>query len=260
MTKCSGGKFRKKRTNFSMVSNEILHDSSISLKAKGLYSVIQSFITLEDFVLYKGYLQSMCVEGERAFNNAWRELKERGYLIQHKMRKGAKTFYYEYELLDFPLPPQNVGVENVNKHLVDDTKDGCINNTILNNTLNNNTISNHIISEHEMIEQIGYNPLMKDDFVENIILIMVEVLNMPDDAIIKINQVDTSARLVKERFRKIRFKHIEYIKLVFQDFAGEITSLKAYMITTLYNAPATCDIYFTNRVNHDLHKENAPTV
>lgn len=255
MTKCSGGKFRKKRTNFSMVSNEILHDSSISLKAKGLYSVIQSFTTLEDFVLYKGYLQSICIEGERAFDSAWRELKERGYLIQHKMRKGARTFYYEYELLDFPLPSQNVGVENVDKHLVNGTKEGGINNTILNNTLNNNTISNHIISEHDVMEQIEYNSQMQDDFVENIILIMVEVLNMPDDAVIKINQADTSAGLVKERFRKIRFKHIEYIKLVFQDFSGEITSLKAYMITTLYNAPATCDIYFANRVNRDLYNE-----
>lgn len=260
MTKCSGGKFRKKRTNFSMVSNEILHDSSISLKAKGLYSVIQSFITLEDFVLYKGYLQSICIEGERAFDSAWKELKERGYLIQHKMRKGARTFYYEYELLDFPLPAQNVGVENVDKHLVNGTKEGGINNNILNNTLNNNTIPNHIISEHEVMEQIGYNPQMKDDFVENIILIMVEVLNMSDNAVVKINQVDTSAKLVKERFKKIQYKHIQYIKLVFQDFAGEITSLKSYMITTLYNAPATCDIYFANRVNRDLYKETVSSI
>lgn len=51
----SGGKFRKKRVNFSMVSNEILRDNSISLKAKGLYSLIQSYVTLENFTLYKGF-------------------------------------------------------------------------------------------------------------------------------------------------------------------------------------------------------------
>ena len=259
MTKCSGGKFRKKRTNFSMVSNEILHDSSISLKAKGLYSVIQSFITLEDFVLYKGYLQSICVEGERAFDSAWRELKERGYLIQHKMRKGAKTFYYEYELLDFPLTPQNVGVENVDKHLVNGTKEGCINNTILNNTLNNNTISNHIISEHEVMEQIGYNPEMQDDFTENLVMLMVDVLNTSDDSLIRVNQENLKASVVKQRFKKIQYKHIQYVRLVFEEFNGQISSIRSYLITALYNSVATCDIYFTNRVNHDLHKENAPT-
>lgn len=194
MNSNSGGKFRKKRTNFSMVSNDIIRNDNVSLKAKGLYALIQSYITLENFTLYKGFLQSKCIEGERAFDSAWRELKEKGYLVQYKLKDENNKYYYEYELLDEPKPPpQNVG----------------------------------------------------------------EVLNMPDNATLKINQLDLPVETVKERFRKVHYKHLEYIKLIFQDFTGEISSMKNYMITTIYNAPATCDIYFAHRVNRDQYKDSS---
>ena len=38
--------------------------------------------------------------------------------------------------------------------------------------------------------------------------------------------------------------------------AIEISSMKNYMITTIYNAPATCDIYFAHRVNRDQYKDS----
>lgn len=171
-------------------------------------------------------------------------------------------------MLDEPKPPpQNVGVETSKKppphfagvqnekvqseevQTVGDT------NIIKSNVLRSNILSNHI-TEKDVMEQIGYEPQMHDDFIENIVLIMVEVLNLPDNATLKINQLDLSAETVKERFRKVRYKHLEYIKLVFQDFTGEISSMKNYMITTIYNAPATCDIYFTHRVNCDQYKDS----
>lgn len=78
MTEYSGGKFRKKKVNFSMISNEIIRDDTVSLKSKGLYALIQSYITLEDFSLYKGFLLSKCKEGKKAFDAAWKELKDAG--------------------------------------------------------------------------------------------------------------------------------------------------------------------------------------
>jgi hypothetical protein len=47
------GVFRKKKVYFAQVSNEALRNSKLSLKAKGLYSLIQSYITIENFILYK---------------------------------------------------------------------------------------------------------------------------------------------------------------------------------------------------------------
>lgn len=257
MTEYSGGKFRKKKINFSMISNEILRDSTISLKAKGLYSVIQSFITLDDFTLYKGYLQSICTEGERAFDGAWRELKAKGYLVQHKMRKGAKTFYYEYELLDSPLHPQNVGVADVDVKNVDSTKDRCINNTLLNNTVQNNT--NQIISFDDTMRQIGYSKESLTDEVENIITLMTEVYNMADSSLIRINQQNVPAEIVKERFKKIRYEHIDYILVVLNDFTGNIRNIRNFMLTTIFNSVSTSDIYFKQRVQHDMYEKGDNT-
>jgi len=96
------GSFRKKRVYFSQVSNVALRDSSLTLKAKGLYSLIQSYITIENYILYKTTLKKMCCEGDKAFENTWKELKENGYLIQHRNRGVNGNFSYEYELLDSP--------------------------------------------------------------------------------------------------------------------------------------------------------------
>lgn len=267
MAKYGGGKFRKKKYSFSMVSNHAIRNESLSLRAKGLYSLIQSYVTIDGFVLYKGFLQAKCVEGSRAFDSAWKELKDRGYLIQYKLKDENNRYCYEYDLLDEPYP-QNVGVENFDKphqHFAGIQSEdvqiesvqsvGLYNNTLMNNIISNNTLSNQIISERDVMRQIEYIPEMKDDFTENLVVLMVDVLNLPDDAIVRVNQSNQQAKIVKERFRKIRSKHIEYVKLVFAEFTGEINDLRSYLITTLYNAVSTCDIYFSQRVKHDLYGE-----
>lgn len=102
MSETSSGKFRKKKTYYSQVSNFALRDNNLSLKAKGLYALIQSYITIENFVLYKSYLITLCQEGKQAFNSAWSELKNKGYLLQFKIKSDKGYFEYEYELLDKP--------------------------------------------------------------------------------------------------------------------------------------------------------------
>lgn len=97
------GQFRKKKIYFTQVSNVALRDSSLSLKAKGLYALIQSYLTIEDFTLYKNTLKKHLKEGEKAFESAWKELKNAAYLIQYRLQDPkTKQFYYEYELLDEP--------------------------------------------------------------------------------------------------------------------------------------------------------------
>lgn len=254
-----------------MVSNEILRNDAVSLKAKGLYALIQSYITIEDFSLYKGFLLSKCKEGKKAFDAAWKELKDTGYLIQYQMQDPkTKQFYWEYDLIDSLREkpyPQN-GTMAINSHT--SKKDGMVqsicgskevmaiggtNKTVSNNTDLKEYISNHIVSERDVADQIGYDESLHDDFVENLLLLMAEVLNMPDDGLIRVNQSNQKAKMVKKRFRQIRYKHIEYIKLVFSEYTGEISSIRSYLITALFNSVATCDIYFSQRVQHDMYGE-----
>lgn len=101
LSMAESGRIRKKYYNFAAVSNEILRRRDVSLKAKGLYSLIQSFITIPDYVVYKSVLRDhYCGEGKSAFDSAWNELKKIGYLKQYRMKDEKNHFYYEYELLD----------------------------------------------------------------------------------------------------------------------------------------------------------------
>lgn len=271
------GLFRHKRNNFSMVSNELIHDKNVSFKAKGLYCMIQSYVTIPNFTLYKTFLMRNCKEGEKAFEAAWKELKDSGYLVQYKLKDETGKFYYEYELLD-ELPeekpdPQNRGMDifsssqTPKKYPVDNAhvgflgvanpgveNGGYINNTIPNNTVPNNISSNQIISRADVIRQIGCDPNLKnDEIMDNIAEIMLEVLNTPDDEVIRVNKRNIKAKEVKGRFRKVEYKHMDYITLVLNEYTGDIHNIKSFMITTIYNAVATCGVYFTTRVNHDLY-------
>lgn len=166
------GKIVKRENRFTMVSNSVLQDPDLSLKAIGLYSKINSYLTITEWTLYKSFLERKCKEGQRSFDKAWKELLEAGYLIMRKIKGEDGKFYYEYELLDekkspsrdgrndkkLPLqdekpPLQNVPLENVplqNVPLQDagggkctPAKRGSYNNTDFNNTLNNNTLNNN---------------------------------------------------------------------------------------------------------------------
>lgn len=105
MLKNLDGVFKPKRVNFAQVSNTALQDDHLSLKAKGLYALIQSMITLpneEGLKVWKISVQ--CKEGDSAFESAWKELKKCGYLKQYRIPNSKKKghFRYEYELLDNP--------------------------------------------------------------------------------------------------------------------------------------------------------------
>ncbi len=97
-TYCNGT-FRKKK-GFTMASNSVIRNSSLSLKAKGLYTLIQSYITCESLEVTKAFLIKQCTEGEKAFDGAWNELKRSGYLKIHLYPAEQGRFRYEYELLD----------------------------------------------------------------------------------------------------------------------------------------------------------------
>lgn len=97
------GTFRHKRMNFAQISNTALQDKSLSLKAKGLYALIQSLITIPGIDLRLWKLRSLCKEGDKAWDSAWKELKDAGYLKQYRIPSGKRgAFSYEYDLLDEP--------------------------------------------------------------------------------------------------------------------------------------------------------------
>ena len=99
------GVFRKK-ISFTMVPNEVSRNRNLTLKAKGLYLYIMSYITYEGFNLTKSFLRSNSVEGEKAFDTIWNELKRAGYLKIYFLRNSNGKFRAEYELLETATEPE----------------------------------------------------------------------------------------------------------------------------------------------------------
>lgn len=158
MSKIQDGFFRNK-TAFVPIPQVIAKDKELSLKAKGLYLLIQSYITIPNFKLYKSYLMSMCVEGQCSFDSAWNELKNKGYLKIFKIAKAdTKGFYYEYDLLDTAEPDT--------PSLTVVRRDG----TIVEKTQENNNIPEEIIEQtEETIEENGSSVIEhteKEEFQE----------------------------------------------------------------------------------------------
>lgn len=96
-------RFRKK-AGFTAIQNCAVDDRELSVKALGLYCRIQRWITYEaeNFECTKAFIQSRCSEGSKAFDNAWNELKEKGYLKMYCYP--APRTCWEAELLDEPQP------------------------------------------------------------------------------------------------------------------------------------------------------------
>ena len=47
--------------------------------------------------------------------------------------------------------------------------------------------------------------------------------------------------------------HIEYVFDAMRDNPSDIRNIRAYLLTTLYNATLTIDNYYSAKVNHDLY-------
>lgn len=136
-------------------------------------------------------------------------------------------------------------------------KRGVYINTDLNNTDSNNTISNHIISEDDVKRQIRYDyfGIGDKDLVDNIVSLMAEIYNTDDSKLIRINSGNIPVHMAKEQFRKITYDHVLFVLQAVKNVTEHIGNIRAYMLTTLYNAPSTMELYYQNRVMADTYGE-----
>lgn len=64
---------------------------------------------------------------------------------------------------------------------------------------------------------------------------------------------DYPYELVKSKFLKLNGSHLEYVISRMKDTTTKIGNIKAYMVTTLYNAPSTMNHYYQQEVQHDMY-------
>ena len=98
--------FRIEKTrDYTVMSNHHLRDKSLSLKAKGLLSLMLSLPEEWDYTT-KG-LARICKDGVDSICAGVRELEEHGYVIRQRVRNAnGQLGAIEYMILEQPRPPE----------------------------------------------------------------------------------------------------------------------------------------------------------
>lgn len=164
----------------------------------------------------------------------------------------------ENPLTDFP-DVDNPDVENRKSNQI-------LNNKLLNNinqSINQDNINNinnntyrcddlDLIDEMDIKAKIEFEKLEHDFDVkqlDNIVRLMVETLNTKKEKI-RIAGENLDAALVKQRFSELTADHIRYVLRCITQSSG-IRNIRQYLLTSLYNAPATMESYYAARERPD---------
>lgn len=103
-------------------------------------------------------------------------------------------------------------------------------------------------------DNIGYEDNSDDpnkNRVNEFVELMLDVICSGNHTI-RVNGAEIPREIVKNRFLQITSRHIDYVLEALERSAPDIRNIRAYMITTLYNAPVTQDNYYSAWVQNDF--------
>lgn len=251
------------------MSNHHLRNMEISLKAKGLLSVMLSLPDNWDYTI-KG-LSIINKEGLDSIRSTIHELELAGYVERKRTRDLRGRFHTsEYIIrekpvspvsgnptLDIPtqVPPMSGNPTQISKEVI--KKDKSITDLSITHSFfqaqsaegtNGDDERNRIKSQIEydcMAER--YSRRQLDELVE----IMLEVaLNRSQTIRIGRDQ-EYPREYVQERFSKINASHIERVMDGIEDNQTSVKSTKSYLLAVLFNSVSTIDHYYTIQANAD---------
>ena len=107
----------------------------------------------------------------------------------------------------------------------------------------------------EVKDNIEYNQLRERyglDEVNEILDLIADTL-CSTRATIRIGGEERPIDAVKDRFWRLEQSHIEYVLERMKENTTKIRNIRGYLLTALYNAPATIGHYYQAEVQHDLY-------
>ena len=279
----------EKTSSYTVMSNHHLRNPDLTLKAKGLLSLMLSLPENWDYTL-KG-LSCICRENVDAIRTAVWELEKAGYITRRQGRdeKGKMTAI-EYTIYEFPHPPKpkspvlenpisdnpttEIPVSENPTQLNKDRSTKDLLNTDVSSTYsipfqkeaaapqerkgNGYTNMDEVRAYEEVIkENIEYPYLIQDKSVDKgmldeIVSLMLETV-CTRRRMIRIAGDDYPAELVKSKFMKLNSSHIRFVLDCMHQNTTKIRNIKKYLLAVLFNAPNTIDSYYTALVNHDMY-------
>ncbi|MDY4060485.1 MAG: DUF6017 domain-containing protein [Anaerovoracaceae bacterium] len=120
--------------------------------------------------------------------------------------------------------------------------------------------SSIVETRKEFMKQIDYESLLldhprKETQLTEIVELSTEVLTS-NKLSIAVNGEQRYIEYVNERFRKLDINSIKYVLECLRNYTGGAINIRAFLITTLFNAPVTIDTYYELAVNHNLKAAN----
>ena len=268
-----------KNRGYTVMANYHLRDKTLSLKAVGLLSKMLSFNDGWQFST-KG-LSAICKEGPDAVLAALRELEDAGYLVRHQSRdeKGrmSSMVFEIYEKPQMGLPDtekphtekpdtdnpftgkpctENPAQLNTNQVITNERNNSLRNYQSINldgmDGIDERARYEELIRDNLELEILSQDHRFDTDRVNEMVEIMLDAICSTRPTI-RINGEDMPQQVVKSRFLKLNSSHIEYVLHAMDECPSDIRNIRAYMLTTLYNASLTMDNYYSALVNHDLY-------
>jgi hypothetical protein len=284
--------FRIEKTrDYTVMSNHHLRDMSLSLKAKGLLSLMLSLPENWDYTM-KG-LSRICKDGIDSISGGIRELEEHGYLIRERVRgANGQLGSIEYTILEQPKEPTPAQEKPIRENPVqanptlvtpvqeepaqlnkdrssNDPSRTDLSSTEISNPIQSNppTPAGARMGMDRMGARESYRELILEnieyDFWKNSDRVDHEMLDEITELIvdtvcsarkvIRIAGDDYPAEVVKSRFMKLDSSHVQYVMDCMKDNTTYVRNIKKYLLAALYNAPTTINSYYSSLVQHDMY-------
>ena len=282
--------FRIERTrDYTVMSNHHLKDTALSLKAKGLLSMMLSLPDEWNYTT-RG-LAAICKEGVDAIGAALKELEARGYLVRRQIRdsKGriTDTEYTIYESPHTPLPdtacpdtgnpyldtpdtdePYTEKPAQLNKDRRNKEKE--IPDESITDTSNPDPIyppaplqgagydgmgyeeAREIVRENIEYDTLVQDPRQDREQLDEVVDLITETLCSRRQTIVVAGD-EYPAEMVKEKLLRITASHIEYVFDCLKQNTTYVRNIKKYLLASLFNAPSTIGSYYSALVNHDMY-------
>ena len=280
-----------KTRDYTVMSNHHLRNRSLSLKAKGLLSLMLSLPEDWDYTM-KG-LAHICKDGIDSISGGIRELEAHGYLIRERVRnENGQLGSIEYTILEQPKQPEPIQGTPIleNPVQVNPTLDAPMQGepAQLNTKGSSNQKSKKDLSITEpsnpiqsnpptpagarmgtdgmgareayrevIFENIGYEYLIQDSHIDREQL--DEIAELIVDTVCSARKTicvagdDYPAEVVKSRFMKLDSSHVQYVMDCMRDNTTYVRNIKKYLLAALYNAPVTISNYYSSLVQHDMY-------
>ena len=286
--------FRIERTrDYTVMSNHHLRNGKLSLKAKGLLSMMLSLP--EDWNYTTRGLAKICKEGVDAIGGALRELETAGYIVRHQLRdRQGRISDTEYVIYEQPQPknpdtPQpdtaspDTGNPDMDKPDTEKPAELNIEKSNTQKSITDGLSSTDSIPFREtaaarppkrkgrdamsVTEIENYRELILEnieyDCLKQRYPLYLDDLNEIVELLVetvcakrkttRISGADFPHEIVRSRFLKLDSSHIEFVMDCLQKNTTQVHNIKQYLLAVLFNAPTTMNNHYTSLVNHDMH-------